>query len=62
MSGQAGNSASETRLTGNAYILTETMEIHADSIILSGKDYDHIRAEGNISGKNLESKINYFAI
>ena len=38
MSGTAGSSTGTTRLKGNAYILTDSMEIHADEIILSGKN------------------------
>ena len=59
MTGQAGNSSSDTRLVGNAYILTETMEITADLIELSGEDYKNIRAEGNVNGKNLETKMEF---
>ena len=59
MSGQAGNSSSQTKLNGNAYIITETMEITADAIELSGDDYRNIRAEGNVSGKNLETKMEF---
>lgn len=59
MSGQTGNSSSETKLVGNAYILTESMEISAELIELSGEDYKNIRAEGNVSGKNLETKMEF---
>ncbi|MCR4736367.1 MAG: organic solvent tolerance protein OstA [Treponema sp.] len=59
MSGKAGDSSSETKLIGNAYILTETMEITADLIELTGEDYKNIRAEGNVSGKNIESKMEF---
>lgn len=59
MSGQAGNSSSDTKLIGNAYILTETMEISADSIELSGEDYKNIKAQGNVNGKNLETKMEF---
>ena len=38
MSGKTGDSSSTTELNGNAYILTETMEISADTITLSGDD------------------------
>lgn len=59
MSGQAGNSSSDTKLVGNAYILTETMEISADLIELSGEDYKNIKAQGNVNGKNLETKMEF---
>ncbi|MBO4403998.1 MAG: organic solvent tolerance protein OstA [Treponema sp.] len=59
MSGTAGSSTSTTSLKGSAYILTDSMEIHADEITLSGKDYRIITAEGNISGRNLQSELSF---
>lgn len=59
MTGQAGNSNTTTTLSGNAYILTETMEIHADDVKLSGEDYRMINASGNIKGKNLETNMEF---
>lgn len=59
MKGQAGNSSSKTVLTGNAFVQTETMEISADKIELFGNDYRNILAEGNVSGENFESKMNF---
>ncbi|MBQ9630143.1 MAG: LPS export ABC transporter periplasmic protein LptC [Treponema sp.] len=59
MTGKTGDNASETRLVGNAYILTSTLELSADSITLKGKDFRFIQAEGNISGKNLETNMNF---
>ena len=57
MSGQAGDSSATTTLSGGAFIQTSSIEITADSIELSGDDYRFIKASGNISGKNLETKI-----
>lgn len=59
MTGQAGNTNTTTTLSGNAYIKTETMEIHADDLELSGDNYRYIKASGNISGKNLESHMEF---
>ena len=42
MTGQAGNSNTTTSLSGNAYIKTETMEIQADDVELSGDNYRYI--------------------
>lgn len=59
MTGQAGNSNTTTKLSGNAYVKTETMEIQADSLELSGDDYRFIKAEGHINGKNLETNMTF---
>ena len=59
MTGQAGNSNTTTSLSGNAYIKTESMEIQADDVELSGDEYRYIKASGNISGKNLQSNMDF---
>ena len=59
MSGQAGNSNTTTTLSGNSYIKTETMEIMADEVELSGDNYRYIKASGHISGKNLKSNMDF---
>ena len=59
MTGQAGNSNTTTYLSGNAYIKTDSMEIQADSIELSGEDYKNIKAEGKVIGKNIESNMEF---
>ena len=61
MTGKTNDSSSTTQLDGNAYILTETIEISADSISLFGDDYRFIKAFGNIKGKNLETKMEFSA-
>lgn len=48
-----------TKLSGNAFIKTESMEIKADEIILSGKDFRFINATGNVSGKSVESEFDF---
>ncbi len=59
MSGQAGNSSTTTSMTGNARVQTKSIEIKADSLELSGEDYRNIKAQGNVSGKNLESNMEF---
>ncbi|MCQ2610531.1 MAG: LPS export ABC transporter periplasmic protein LptC [Treponema sp.] len=54
----AGNN---TVLSGHAYVKTKTMEIHADSIELSGKDFRYVKANGNIKGVNTESQLEFEA-
>jgi len=59
MKGSAKKNATSTILQGNAQIITEEMEIYADSIELSGDDYRNIKAEGNVKGKNTKSGLDF---
>ena len=59
MSGQAGDSSATTTLSGSAFIQTTSIEISADSIELSGDDYRFIKAEGSVTGKNLETNMEF---
>ena len=59
MSGSTKKNATATLLKGSAQIVTEEMEIYADMIELSGDDYKNIRAEGNVSGKNVKSGMEF---
>lgn len=59
MTGSIKSSANTTTLTGHAVVKTETMEIHADQILLSGEDFRYIQAKGNVKGINSESKIEF---
>ena len=59
MTGRAGNTNTTTTLSGNAYIKTDTMEIQAEDVELSGDDYRYIKATGSISGKNLETHMDF---
>ena len=59
MSGQAGNSNTTTSMTGNATVSTSSIEIKADGLELSGEDYRNINANGNVSGKNLETNMEF---
>lgn len=58
MSGSTSKSG-VTKLKGNAYIRTDSMEILADQIELSGEDYTDIKASGNIAGKNFDSNMEF---
>lgn len=59
MTGQTSDEVSFTSLDGHAFIKTESMEIAADKIELSGKEYRTIKAFGNVDGKNFESKMEF---
>lgn len=59
MSGVAGSKNSSTVLKGNAKVNTKSMIINADYIELSGKDFRMIKAEGNITGKNTDSNLDF---
>lgn len=59
MSGRAGSKEDTTRLSGNAQVLTESIEIRADSIELSGKEFRYVSAEGNIKGSYKESNMEF---
>jgi lipopolysaccharide export system protein LptA len=59
MSGTAGSTSDTTKLEGNAYVRTASMEIAADSITMSGKNFRYIEAEGNIDGRNIDTKMEF---
>ena len=60
MTGQTGNSSSSsTVLDGHAYVKTSSMEISAEKIELSVDDYNIIIAEGYVTGKNLDSNMEF---
>ena len=59
MTGTAGNTSDTTTLSGSAYVLTSSMEIAADSITMSGKNFRYIEADGNITGKNIEANMEF---
>ncbi len=59
MSGKTGGKNDATRLIGNAYIQTETMEIKADKITLTGENFRFITAEGKVTGTNTSSQIDF---
>ncbi|MBQ0162140.1 MAG: organic solvent tolerance protein OstA [Treponema sp.] len=66
MQGSVSNSKdsakqNSTILSGNAMVTTSTMEIRADSIELTGNDFNVIKANGNIRGVNSESEIEFSA-
>lgn len=59
MSGKSTDDDSVTVLKGSSYIKTETMEINAGEIELSGDDYRYIKASDKIKGKNLETNMTF---
>ena len=59
MSGRAGSKEDTTKLSGNARVQTETIEIRADSIELSGKEFRYVGASGNIKGSYKESNLEF---
>ncbi len=59
MTGNSGKDGEFARLTGHASITTESVEIFADTIELSGTDYRYIKAIGNVSGTNIKEKIDF---
>ena len=59
MTGKVGDKSDKSVLKGEAYVLTDTMEISADSISLSGKDFRFIEAEGSVKGKSMESQLEF---
>lgn len=59
MTGVVGDKSDTTTLSGEAYVLTDSMEIYADQIGLSGKNFRFIEAQGSIKGKNMESELEF---
>lgn len=59
MSGKTGGESGTTSLAGNAFIKTDSMEIKADTIELSGEEYRYITALGNVQGINQESHMDF---
>lgn len=59
MQGKTGSKSDDTKLIGNAFVKTETMEIKAENITLSGKDFRYILAEGAVEGINTEDEMTY---
>ena len=61
MSGRAGSKEDTTELSGNASVITESIEVKADSIQLSGKEFRYVSASGKISGIHKESNLEFSA-
>ncbi len=59
MSGTSGKKDSVTILEGNARVQLDTLFITGDRIELSGKDFRHVLAEGNISGEDPEKGFSF---
>ncbi len=59
MKGNASGKNNSTLLSGNAKVVTETMEISADEIEISGKNFRFIKASGGVKGKNTKSNFDF---
>lgn len=59
MTGSIKKNNDLTTLTGNAVIVTDNMELKADTIEISGKNFRFIKASGNISGKIKDSQMDF---
>lgn len=59
MTGTVGDKSDSTTLEGEAYVLTESMEISADKITMYGDDFRYIEATGAVDGKNMESELEF---
>lgn len=59
MKGTAGDKSSYTLLEGNAKVTTDSMNISADKIELTGDDFRYIKASGNITGSITESGMDF---
>lgn len=59
MKGSTSSKSDSTILEGNAFVKTETMEIKADRIEMKGENFRYILADGNVDGKNSESKMDF---
>ncbi len=53
------SSSDYAKLIGNANITTESNEIFADVIEMSGEKYRYIKANGNVTGTNTKNKIDF---
>ena len=51
-----------TKLTGNAKVITPSMEIFSDTIEIYGNDLRYISASGNVQGKNKDSCLEFSCI
>lgn len=59
MLGNTNEDSRFTRLSGNAHIQTESIEIYADDILLDGDDFRYITASGNVRGTNIEAGFDF---
>lgn len=59
MSGYSNKESEYSKLVGNAEIKTESMEIRADTIELTGKNFRYIKATGNVQGTQAEDNLEF---
>lgn len=61
MSGRAGSKEDTTELSGNARVVTESIEVKADTIQLSGTEFRYVSASGAVNGTHKESHLEFSA-
>jgi lipopolysaccharide export system protein LptA len=59
MKGSVASDSEYTRLTGSAWIQSSALEVYADTIELSDKNFRYITASGGIRGRELESGFDF---
>ncbi|QTQ17339.1 organic solvent tolerance protein OstA [Treponema parvum] len=59
MTGSTGGKNDRTSLEGHAFVKTDSMEIAADKIGISGDNFRYIQAEGNIFVKNTKTEMDF---
>ena len=59
MSGYSNKESEYSKLMGNAEIKTESMEIRADTIELTGKNFRYIKATGNVQRNQAEDNLEF---
>ncbi|WP_256729203.1 LptA/OstA family protein [Treponema parvum] len=59
MTGSTGGKNDRTNLEGHAFVKTDSMEIAADKIGISGDNFRYIQAEGNIFVKNTKTEMDF---
>ncbi len=59
MSGTVNDSNDYTRLSGNAFVKTDSIELRANEIEMNGEDYRYIVASGNVSGTYSEAGFTF---
>ncbi len=59
MSGTVNDNNDYTKLTGNAFVKTDSIELRANEIEMNGEDYRYIVASGSISGTYSEAGFTF---
>lgn len=59
MQGSSNNKSTDTKLIGNAFIKTESIEIKAETIVLNGENFRYIFANGLVEGKSTKEEMTF---